>query len=204
MKRLLALAVFAPAFAFAQDNSDVSYDYFDLDYVGSSWDVGAADLDASGLGGKFSIDIRDQFFLFGGYHEWEFDGLGDAGSVEKTIGAGKAFEFGERWSIYGGLGIRLLDLDVGLGNLEDEGALAIGGARLRFGEYFEVRAGAEYADIGDTGLGETSISIGGDLHLTDVVALAIELSENEEEVSTLTIGVRFYPSNDSSSLRQRR
>jgi hypothetical protein len=203
MKRLLALAVFAPTFALAQESDPVSYDYFDFEYIGSNWDVGAADFDASGVGGKFSIDIRDQFFIFGDYQTWEFDDL-DAGSVSKTFGLGKAFDIAENWSIYGSLGFRILDLDVGLGNVEDEGAVVAGGARWRFADGFELRFGAEYADVGDTGIGESSAHVGADFHLTDVVALTVELNENEEEVTTWKFGVRFYPSNDSSSLRQRR
>jgi hypothetical protein len=114
MKRLFALAVFVPTFALAQETDPVSYDYFDLDYVGSNWDVGGADVDSSGVGGTFSIDIRDQFFIFGDYQTWEFDDFGDAGSTSKTLGLGKAFDIAERWSIYGSLGFRMLDLDVGL------------------------------------------------------------------------------------------
>lgn len=204
MKRLLALALCAPALAVAQESNEVSYDYFGLDYSGSNWDFGTADLDSSGLGGEFSIDIRNQFFLFGDYHSWEFDDLGDAGSVSKTFGAGKAFDIGERWSVFGGLGVRMLDLDVGLGNVEDEGGFLEGGARIRFADSFELRFGLEYADVADTGIGETAFTLGGDLHLTDVVALTVELNENEEEITSWMIGVRLYPGRDSSALRQRR
>jgi hypothetical protein len=204
MKRLFALAVFVPTFALAQETDPVSYDYFDLDYVGSNWDVGGADVDSSGVGGTFSIDIRDQFFIFGDYQTWEFDDFGDAGSTSKTLGLGKAFDIAERWSIYGSLGFRMLDLDVGLGNVEDEGGVVAGGARWRFADGFELRFGAEYADVGDTGIGEASFHVGADLHLTDVIALTVGLNENEEEITTWKIGVRFYPTKDSSRLRQRR
>ena len=204
MKRLFALALCAPALAVAQESNDISYDYFGLDYTGANWDFGAADFDSSGLGGEFSIDIRDQFFLFGDYRSWEFDDFGDAGSVSKTFGAGKAFEVGRRWSVFGGLGVRMLDIDAGLGNVEDEGGFLEGGARIRFADSFELRLGLEYADLGDTGVGETSFKVGGDLHLTDVVALTVELNENEEEVTSWMIGVRFYPTRDASALRQRR
>jgi hypothetical protein len=210
MKRLFALALFAPAFAFAQDENTVSYDYFEFNYLGSTFDLPGPDNDdASGYGGKFSIDFRGQFFMFGDYHAWEMDDLPDEpGSVSKTIGLGKAGKFGERWSVYGGLGFRTLDLDVGTGNLQEEGAVAVGGARIRFADTFEVRFGGEYADVITSSmssiLGEASVTAGIDLHLTEVVALSVEFKENEESVSTWTIGMRFYPSKDTSSLRQRR
>jgi Outer membrane protein beta-barrel domain len=204
MKRLIALALVVPAAALAQESNGISYGYFDVGYLGSNWDFGTTDSDANGITGRFSIDIRDEFFVFGGYQAWDFDDIAAGGSVSKTIGLGKAFAIGNRWSVYGRGGITALDLDTGLGNVEDEGVLLEGGARIRFGEMYEVRGALEYADVGDTGVGEGTFRIGADLHLTDVVALSIELSENEESISAFTVGLRFYPGRDSSALRKRR
>jgi hypothetical protein len=210
MKRLLALALFVPAVTLAQEENEVSYDYFDLDYVASTWDLPGPAEDSSGYGGKFSIDFQSRYFMFGDYHTWEMDDpiVGDPGSVSKTIGLGKAGKFGQRWSLYGGVGYRSLDLDVGTGNLQEEGAVAIGGARIRFADTFEFRVGAEYADVVTSAMsgliGESSVTVGMDLHMTDVAAITMELKENEESVTSLSVGVRFYPTKDSSQLRQRR
>jgi hypothetical protein len=209
MKRLLALALFAPAAALAQGENEVSYDYFDFDYLMSTYDVGPTDEDASGYGGKFSIDFASRYFMFGDYHAWEMDDIpGDPGSVAKTIGLGKAGKFGQRWSLYGGLGFRSLDLDIGTGNMQEEGAVVIGGARIRFADAFEVRVGAEYADVVTSAMsgiiGEASVTGGFDLHMTDVAAITFEIKENEESVSSWSVGIRFYPTKDTKQLRQRR
>jgi hypothetical protein len=209
MKRLLTLALFAPAVTLAQEN-EVSYDYFDVDLLSTTIDVGPTDEDGHGIGGKFSIDFSSRYFIFGDYHAWDMNDLpGEPGSVAKTIGLGKAGKFGQRWSLYGGIGFRSLDLDLGTGTTtQEEGGVVMGGARIRFADTFEFRVGAEYADVVTSAMsgiiGEASVTAGFDLHMTDVAAITVEVKENEESVSTLTVGVRFYPTKETRGMRQRR
>jgi len=210
LKRLLALALFAPAVTLAQEN-EVSYDYFDFDLLMTTIDVGATDEDGNGIGGKFSIDFSSRYFIFGDYHAWELNDIaGEPGSVAKTLGLGKAGKFGQRWSLYGGIGFRSLDLDVGNANMnmQETGGVVMGGARMRFADTFEFRVGAEYADVVTSQMagiiGEASVTAGFDLHMTDAAAITVELKANEESVSTITVGVRFYPTKDTSQLRPRR
>jgi hypothetical protein len=40
--------------------------------------------------------------------------------------------------------------------------------------------------------------------MTDVAAITMELKENEESVTSLSVGVRFYPTKETNQLRQRR
>ena len=210
LKRLLALALVAPAVTLAQEN-EVSYDYFDLDLLTTTIDVGPTDEDGHGIGGKFSIDFASRYFMFGDYHAWELNDIaGEPGSVSKTIGLGKAGKFGQRWSIYGGIGFRSLDLDIGNANanMQEEGGVVMGGARIRFADSFEFRVGAEYADVVTSAMSgivaEASVTAGFDLHMTDAAAITLEYKQNEENMSALTVGIRFYPTKDTSQLRQRR
>jgi hypothetical protein len=53
-------------------------------------------------------------------------------------------------------------------------------------------------------IGESSVIVGMDLHMTDVVAITMDLKENDESVTSLTVGVRFYPTKETDQLRQRR
>ena len=81
--------------------------------------------------------------------------------------------------------------------MQDEGAVVIGGARLRFADTFEFRVGAEYADTVSSAMsgiiGEASATVGFDLHMTDVTAITVEVKHNEESVSSGSVGIRFYP-----------
>ena len=203
MKRLFALAAMLPTAVLAQESDSVSYSYFDFNYLGTSWDNATTNLDGNGYSGRFSIAIRDHMFIFGSYEAWEFDDV-DGGSTAKSIGIGSDWALGDKFSFYGALGLADLDLDAGTGNVEDNAALLTGGIRWAIGNGFELRAAGEYAELSDTGTGDTSIVIGGDIFLTDVVALTIEWVENEEDTSTYLLGVRFYPSRDSFSYRRRR
>ena len=179
-------------------------------HLSTTIDVGATDEDGHGIGGKFSIDFSSRYFMFGDYHAWDLNDIaGEPGSTVATIGLGKAGKFGQRWSIYGGIGFRTLDLDIGTGvTTQDSGGVVLGGARIRFADTFEFRVGAEYADTVTSAMsgiiGEGSVTAGFDLHMTDVAAITLEVKQNEESVSTLTVGVRFYPTKEADRYRQRR
>ena len=55
MKRAIALALLLPTVALAQNENEVSYDYFDFNYFRTDWDVGATEIDGTGWAGRFSV-----------------------------------------------------------------------------------------------------------------------------------------------------
>lgn len=205
MKRIIALAMVLPSLALAQDN-EVSYDYFDIDYFRTDIDLGTDEVDGTGWAGRFSVDIRDRVYISGEYRAWEFDGV-DGGSTYKRLGFGVHGALGERFSLYGEAGFKSLDLDLGTGNMEDDPGYIGGGARWYVGDGFELRAGAEWAESGKgtpPGVGETAITFGGDVYMTDVAALTFEVTEDDENSTTFTMGLRFYHKKDGTTLRQSR
>lgn len=203
MKRLLGLVILLPAPLWAQQNYETSYDYFDANYLGVNWSVpSATDLDGNGITGRVSIQVRDHLFLTGLYSAWDFDGV-DGSSMQKDFGIGSNWTF-RRFSIYGAAGIRSLDLDVGTGNMKKHSGYATAGARLQLGRAFEVRASADYADMSPVRTGETSVTVGGDIYLTEVIALSLEASQHEDDTTSYLVGFRFYHRKDSSNMRKRR
>lgn len=203
MKRFIALACLLPMPLMAQEVGETSYDYFDVNYIGMTWPVPAApDLDGNGFEGRFSVEIRDHLFFNGEYSAWDFDGL-DGGSTSSGLGIGSNWDIG-RFSVFGVAGYRSLDLDLGAGNMEEETVYLSGGLRWQVARGFELRASADYADLSPARTGETSVTVGGDIYLTDVISIAIELNENDDDVTTALVGLRFYPTKDSSRLRKRR
>lgn len=203
MKRIITLALLLPTPLLAQqDANSTSYNYFDGSYYGVNWDVPAApDLDGSGFMGRFSIEVRPHLFMTGSYTAWDFDTV--AGSSKTTsLGIGSNWDLGRRWSIFGVAGFRTIDLDIGAGNMEDESGYLSGGARLQLGRGFEARVSADYQDLSPAA--ETSVTIGGDIYLTEAIALAIDLNQADDDTTSIVVGIRFYHDKDSSSLRQRR
>jgi hypothetical protein len=205
MKRMIALAMALPSVALAQDNQ-VSYDYIDLDYFRTDYDLGADEIDGTGWAGRFSVGIRNHVYLSGEYRAWDFDGV-EGGSTYKRFGFGVHGAIGERFSLYGEAGFKSLDLDLGTGNLEDDPGYIGGGARWYAGDGFELRLGAEFAEAGKgtpPGVGEMAVTFGGDIYMTDVATITIDLTEDDENSTTFTMGMRFYFKKDSDILRQTR
>lgn len=206
MKRIIALVVLLPSVALAQETNEVSYDWFDFDYFRTDWDLGSNEIAGTGWAGRFSVGIREHVYVAGEYRAWEMDAV-DGGSTFKRLGFGVHGDIGERWSLFGEAGFTSLDLDFGTGNIEDDPAYISGGARWYVADGYELRVSADWSEKGKgtpIGRGESSVTIGGDIYLTDVAALTIEVNENDDNTTSFLIGMRFYHRKDTSGLRQRR
>jgi hypothetical protein len=206
MKRIIALVMLLPSVALAQEANEISYDYFDFDYFRTDWDAGATEIAGAGYAGRFSVGLRDHVYLGGEYRSWDPDGVSGR-STFKRIGFGVKGNVGEKWSLYGEAGFTSLDLDLGAGNIEDDPAYFGGGARWAIAPGYELRVGAEFSEAGKgtpLGRGESAVTIGGDIYVTDAAAFTIDVTENDDNTTSFMIGLRFYHKKDTSGLRQRR
>jgi hypothetical protein len=197
MKRLLALPILfsLPLLAAAQPEQ-ADYLYLDLGYGKSETDVPGGDVEGNGLGFEVSVPVREHIHLVGGYAASELDDNADADSVEKYFGVGTQWSLARKLSVYGQAGVIDLDLDVGAGNLEDDGLFLSGGVRFMPTAGWEIRGGFDYVDLDvlDT---DTSLFVATDLFLTDVVALTARITGNDD-TTALTIGGRFYFGNEQA------
>lgn len=194
MKRFFAAVLLLPSVALAQERNDVSYDYFDFNYFRTDWDTGAEEIDGTGWAGRFSIGIREHVYLAGAYSSWDPDGI-DGRSTYKRFGFGVHGQVGERWSLFGETGFTSLDLDLGSGNIEDDPAYIAGGVRWQVADGYELRMRADFSEEGrgtPPGRGETSLSFGGDIYVTDSAAFTIEVSEDDDNTTSFLIGLRIY------------
>jgi hypothetical protein len=203
MKRILLLAILLPAPLFAQNTADTSYNYFDFNYFGTNWPFGPSSIDGSGYSARFSVALRDHLFLTGEYGAWDFDTI-PRGSTTTSVGFGSNWEFGEKWSVFGLAGFRSIDLDLGLGNQEQENGYIGGGARWQIADGYELRFAADFADLTPARRGKSSVTVGGDIFLTEVVAISLDANVNDDEATIFSIGLRFYHDRTSDNLRQRR
>ncbi len=203
MKRIIALVMLLPSVALTQENNEISYDYFDFDYFRTDWDAGATEIDGDGWAGRFSVGIRDHVYVGGEYRSWEPDGVSSR-STYKRIGFGVHGNVGERVSVFGEAGFTSLDLDLGAGNIEDDPAYIAGGARWNVADGYELRLSAEFTEEGKgtpRGRGETSITFGGDIQISDAAAITIEVNENDDNTTSFLVGLRFYHRNYSRRVR---
>jgi len=206
MKRIIALVILLPSVALAQDANEISYDYFDFDYLRTDWDAGSTEIAGTGWGGRFNVGIRDHVYMGGEYRSWEHDGVAGR-SAYKRLGFGVHRNLGQKWSVFGEAGFTSLDLDLGAGNVEDDPGYIAGGARWNVADGYELRVSAAFSEKGKgtpLGRGESSVTFGGDIYVADAAAFTFEVNENDDNTTTFMLGLRFYYKKDSSDLRQRR
>lgn len=197
-----------PALGFAQANVDeISYHYLELGFVDVDLDAPGADLEGDGASFEYSVDVRDHVHLFAGYESFDIEGVDAAAasvegdSTRKLFGIGTHWDLTGRLSVFGRVAYTDVALDLGAGNVGDDGAALIGGARYMFGNGWEIRGGAEYVNLDDGG-SDTFLTIGGNLFLTDVVALSLDIDDRDGTTAAL-LGLRFYFDNDPGPGRTR-
>ena len=193
MKRIIALVMLVPSVALTQETNQISYDWFDFDFFRTDWDLGATETSGTGFAGRFSVGIREHVYVAGEYRNWEPSGV-DGGSTFKRIGFGVHGNVGERWSLFGEAGFTSLDLDLGAGNVEDDPAYISGGARWYVADGYELRISADFSEKGKgtpIGRGESSVTFGGDIYVTDAGAITLEFNENDDNTTSFLIGFRI-------------
>ena len=205
MKRIIALVMLLPSVALTQESSEISYDYFDFDYFRTDWDAGTTEINGTGWAGRFSVGIRDHVYVGGEYRSWDPDGVSGR-STYKRLGFGVQGAVSESVGIFGEAGFTSLDLDLGAGNIEDDPAYLAGGVRWTVSEGYELRLSAAFTEAGKgtpLGRGETSLTIGGDIMITDSAAISIEVTENDDNTTSFMLGLRIFPKKEASAIRQR-
>ncbi|MBN1237996.1 MAG: outer membrane beta-barrel protein [Gammaproteobacteria bacterium] len=203
MKRIGVLPLLClPALGLAQPQvEEVSYHYLEAGFVDADIDVpGGEDLSGDGYGFEYSVDVRDHVHLFGAYERFDIEDI-DGDATRKLFGLGTHWGLTDKLSVYGRFAYTDVALDVGTGNVGDDGAAVMGGVRYLFDNGWEVRAGAEHVDLDDGGT-ETYYTVGGNLFLTDIVALSLDVDDRDGDMVAL-LGLRFYWDNDPGPRRRR-
>lgn len=196
MKRIgwLSFLCCVPGFAVAQANVEASsFHYLELGLVDLELDVPGPNLDGKGYRFEYSTEVRDHVHLFAGYEGLELDDV-DGDTARKMLGIGVHYRPWQKLSVFGRAAWTDVDVDLGAGNVGDDGYAVSGGVRYMIGDGWEVRGGAEYVDL-DTGGSTTIVSAGADFFLTDVVALTLDVDDRDGTTTTM-LGFRFYFDND--------
>ncbi len=199
MRKITVLALLlAPCLAFAQAGSkDVSYHYLQLGLQNVNYDVPGPNIKGTGLSLDYSVEARPHVNLFALYDAFDFKDAGDTDGQRRGFGVGAHFSPTERFSIFGRFGYLNTDVDLGSGNVDRTGGLVGAGVRYMIGNGWEIRGGAEYADL-DNGGSSTYYDLGGDMYMTDAIALSLDAADRDGSTA-ITLGLRFYF--DKQSLR---
>lgn len=219
MRHAIALIlVMSPGLVMAQSNSeirsDVSFSYIEVGMQGARYDLTyfegltqlTTEIDARAPSLELSFEVEDRFYMFGSVQSWEPDDYPDISLREARLGVGKNFNVGEKWALYGNIGIGSSDIFINpdptqVQMLEDNFGFAGVGIRKQFFENIEIRLGAEYSSpVADQFLEEKALVVAGDVYLTDAVTLTFKLN-GDSDYQEAFVGLRFYPGKDSSMLR---
>jgi hypothetical protein len=187
----LLLLLLAPALALAQTSSDeVSYHYLSLGLSKVDYDVPGPNLSGSGISFEYSVAARPHIHLFAAYDAFDFDDAGDADGDRRAFGVGTQFAPTQKFSIYGRFGYLDQDINLGAGNVDDDGGLVEAGLRYEIGQGWEIRGAAQQAFLDKAG-NDTFFKIGGDLRLTDAIALSLDAKDRDGSTAVV-LGLRFY------------
>jgi hypothetical protein len=206
MKRFIIVAALLPLSAMAQPVVDeVNYHYLEMGLLATERDFPGGDIDGRGRARlNYSFPIRDHIHLFAGiegvtYKDVPPDTSGK--SRAKEIGIGTHFNFGRRLSVYGRFAYTDLDLTLGPVSTSDDGASVTAGVRFIPAAGYEIRGHARYRNL-DNASSDTTFGVGGDIYMTDVVALTLDLSVGDDE-NAILVGARFYFGQDRRAARPR-
>ena len=191
MKRKLslvaaALALMAPIAATQAEG--IGYNYVDLGYV--TTDVDGFNKDADGFVLRGSLEVVDNWFVYGRYVDQSIKFAGSDIDVERfSVGGGYAWTFAENMDLFGKLGYTQVEGEFGHASADDDGYELGVGIRARPLSALELEGSINYVDLSDAG-DDTALGVAALWYIADHLALAVE-GEFADEEKTYGIGFRW-------------
>jgi hypothetical protein len=173
------------ALPLATSAAEMSYTYVDLSYVDTELDDFNADGDGFLLRG--SLQVHENFFVFAGHENFDFDRGIDATSWQ--VGGGVRWPLSNALDIVGKVGFIKTEIETRGPDFDDDGFLL--GVRLRgmVAPKFELEGGIDYVDLDDSG-DDTSFTIEGRYYFLQQLAGQLLLNINDD-ATTIGIGARY-------------
>lgn len=179
-------AALAAALPLASHADVMDYSFAELGYVDTELDGDGIDVDGDGLALRGSLPVYENFFVFAGYQDLDFDLGVDVSQLE--VGGGGHWPLTNKIDLIGKLGIVKTEVDVGQFDDDDTGLMI--GARLRgvVAPKFELEGGFDYRDI-DVG-DETTLVFEGRYFFVENVSGGLGVSIGDD-VTSLGLNVRL-------------
>ncbi|MFD0725177.1 outer membrane beta-barrel protein [Lysobacter brunescens] len=191
MKKLLAAAMLLAITPFAASARDSlgSFTYVEAGVQRLSVDDGTDSLDFDGVGIRTSIELSDNFYVYGGYAWARNDDLAvDIDARDMQIGLGYRHTVFDNADLTAELGFQHTELDSDLFRDNLDGARLSLGLRGALSNNFEGWVKANYVDGSDYE-GEFSGTLGGQLIINETWGIVGEV-EAGDLASRYTLGVR--------------
>jgi hypothetical protein len=179
----------APA-AFAQEEGSPSgprYTYLDAGYQWSDVNYAIKQLGGQheGIRANLSVGITEigpvGLHLFGEFFDGDFDGARTCpqsrDSQSFAAGLGASYGLGEKADLVARIGYVDTEIEVPIEScaafetVSDDGYLSEGLVRMELSDKVEIEAGARYAELQDSDIGNTDVILGIGYHVTDFLSL---------------------------------
>lgn len=178
-RALLAGVLLWPVVGMAQQpgstrpqSAQLDYNYVELSYDESDFDVLGGSIDGDGLTLSGSFELNDDWHVYASYGTADLDFGIDLDTW--TIGAGYVFPFRDRVDLYG----RVLYIDMNLdapgpGNADDDGLGLQLRIRARMTDELELEGGIQHIDVDDS---DTSLQVFARYHFTEQFSAGVGMT----------------------------
>ena len=166
-----------------------SYNYVQASYQRADLDEQfGIDIDGDGFGLSGSVDVGEDFHLFGGYQQFDFDF--DVDLDEFALGLGWHPAISETTDLVLTLAYVNAEAEAPGISVDEDGYSASVGVRSMLSRNFELAGSIVYTDIG-SGDGDTSVAGQAWYNLTESFAVGAGI-EADDDVVIYGAGVRLY------------
>lgn len=181
---VILLAFCATAYA-----EDFSYNSVTASYSQIDFDNFNADGDALGING--SMEVGENFFLFGSYSTGDIsDNIVSIDVDTVSAGIGYHMPMSDQVDFVGSLSYEYVDFSAAGVSADDNGFGLGAGLRYAANEDFEINGGINYVDYGDGG-DDTSFGAGFLYNFAENLSVGVA-GEWSDDATGYGIGVRFY------------
>lgn len=175
-KTLLATAVLLPAVGIAQEQvrprqAQFSYNYVEISYDETDFDVAGSDIDGDGLTLAGSFELTDEWHAYASYGSADLDFGIDIDTW--AIGAGYSFPLRTGVDLYGRVLYIDSSVDAGPVNADDDGLGLQLRIRGRVNDVLELEGGVQYVDVGDS---DTSLMASARYHFNKAFSAGVALT----------------------------
>ncbi|MGI9260745.1 MAG: outer membrane beta-barrel protein [Woeseiaceae bacterium] len=182
------LMVILVAFSATVGAQGTNFNYVQGSYGRVDLDDSALDVDGDGLGVSASLEIDENFHVFGEYQTADIDFGVDLTIME--LGVGYHTNISPHMDVYANLGYVDIEADAGIGSADDSG-FSIGiGLRGSVSEAVELYGGLDYIDFDDSD-SETRANAGFILSLTETLGVGLR-AILWDDVNVFQVNARLY------------
>lgn len=184
---LFAVLISSGLFSVASQADALNYNFVELGYVSTDIDDLNVDGDGLGIGGSFSLS--DNYHVFAGYTDQDFDF--SINLTTMNVGLGYSRAIAQSVDLVASIAYVTAEIDVPFFGSEDADGYGLGlGVRTMTSEQIELFGGLDYVNLGDGG-SDTVLIAGAGYYFTKNFRLGAQFAASDDSTS-YGVTVRYF------------